>query len=74
MELELGRLDLDPLGLIHRSRRSVKCSKVFGINPRDGILLYTLRKWPCKSGKNLLESWCWGRRMGVYFIKCVVFF
>lgn len=75
MELELGRLDLDPLGLIHRSRRSVKCLKVFGINPTDGILLYMLRKWPFKAGKNLLDTWCLGRRLEVDFIKCVwVFF
>ena len=42
------------------------------ISLADGILLlYILRKWSCRSGNDLLESWCLERRMEIYFIKCV---
>ena len=42
------------------------------ISLADGILmLYILRKWSCKAGNDLLESWCLGWRMEIYFIKCV---
>ena len=44
------------------------------ISLADGILLYILRKRSCKAGNDLLESWCLGRRMEIYFVKCVCMF